>query len=511
MNRVVNHQPNLKHAKTEQRSRRGFGLVLTALFCLILANVRVTAQATDQASQDGPISVKHGGIYKLGKLRIEPDGLEELPPLPRNYQALNNRGYLIDHDGVVAGPHIVRFVVKSVNDEKEFNNLRVFHAHPDPFDPQIPAWEDVTELSSTQDKPNFTTKMLVGKSADLGVYVIAKLVGDPSKNPKADLAVSFGNVLETVRSPEPITRKINIVNKGPDVATDVGLRSSLPGPAKFVRVDASQGRCKELMGSVYCKLGNLKPGETAKVSYVVTPEEGNASFPEEGQFMLNGAYAASSETDPNQDNNVAEASTIVLPNLNRAPNVNIESPLKDAVYVGPTDITFKATAEDPDGTISRVDFYDNGVLIGSGTRVDEKTFQLKTNVSYGYHVFKVVATDNQGREDSTLFGRILINGHAKIKITSPRNDASFSSTRQVRMVATVKHPTGSPMKVEFRDLGGVIFGEGIRGSRDQYSFVWQNVREGMFVLVVVATDAAGVQTWSPPIRFNLLGGERRKR
>jgi Domain of unknown function DUF11/Bacterial Ig domain len=509
MDRVVNHQPNLKQTRVEHRARRGFGLLLT-LVCLLLANVRVIPQTIEQTSQDGPISVKHGGIYKLGKLRIEADDLHNLPPLPRNYQALNNRGYLIAHDGVVIGPHVVRFEVKSVNDEKEFDNLRIFHAHPDPFDPQNPAWEHVTELSSPQDKPDFKTRTLVAKSNDLGVYVIAKFVGDPSKDPKADLAVSFSDVLETVRSPEPITRKINIVNKGPDLATDVGLRSSLPGPAKFVRVDAGQGKCKEFAGSVYCKLGNLKPGETATVSYVVTPEEGNASFPEEGQFMLNGAYAASSETDPNEDDNVAEASTIVLPNLNRAPRVNVESPLKDAVYVGPMDITLKATAEDPDGAISRVDFYDNELFIGSGTRVAEKTFQLTTKVSYGYHLFKVVAIDNQGREDSAFFGRIRINGHAKIKITSPRKDASYSSTRPVRMVATVKHAAGSPTKVEFRDVGGELFGEGVRGSGDQYSVVWQNVREGAFVLVVIATDAAGVQTCSPWIPFKVVDDEPRK-
>lgn len=93
-------------------------------------------QAQDQKDQDGPVSVKHEGVYKLGELKIVPDDLRDLPPLPRNYQALNNRGYLIHHTGVVAGKHVVRFVVKSVNDEKEFNDLRIFHAEPDPFDPQ---------------------------------------------------------------------------------------------------------------------------------------------------------------------------------------------------------------------------------------------------------------------------------------------------------------------------------------------------------------------------------------
>lgn len=465
----------------------------------------------DSILQDGPVSVKHEGIYKLGELKIDPDDLHDLPSLPRNYQVLNNRGYHIHHTGVVAGPHIVRFVVKSVNDEKEFNELRIFHAHPDPYDPQSPAWEDVTELSSTKDRPNFIERTLVAKSNDLGVYVIAKLVGDRSKNPKADLAVSFSDVLDTVRSPEPIPFKISVLNKGPDVATNVGLRSSLPNARKSVLVDSSQGKCKELMGSVYCKLGSLKPDETATVSFVVTPEEGGGSFSEEGEVMATYAHAASDETDPNYDNNEADATTLALPNLNKAPSIQIKAPARGTVYVGPTDITIKATAEDPDGTISKVEFYDNGILIGSGTAENEKIFVITSNLSYGKHSFEAIATDNQGRQNRDFVSGILVNGPASIQITSPSNGASFSSTRTVKMTATVKHPTGGPMKVEFREVGGEVFGEGIRDSGDQYGFVWQNVREGMFVLIVIATDEAGVQTWSPPIRFTVVGRERLKR
>jgi len=430
--------------------------------------------------------------------------LRDLPPLPRNYEALNTRGYLIAHTGIVAGPHIVRFVAKSVTDEKEFNNLRIFHAKPDQFDPQIPAWEDVTELSSSEDKPNFKKKTLVAKSSDLGVYVIGKLVGDPSKNPKADLAVSFRDVLDTVRVPKPIPFKINILNKGPDVATNVGLKVDWPLQSTFVRVETSQGKCKELMGWVYCKLGNLKPGETASVSLVVTPNEGSLSFPEEGEVMATSAYAASNEIEPDQDNNVAEASTLALPNPNKAPRIEMETPVSGAVYVGPTDIDLKAKAEDPDGTISKVEFYDNGELIGSGTRLDEKTFVIKkSNLSYGVHVFKAVATDNQGRENSALAGGILINGPATIKITAPQQEASFAPKTDIKMIATVKHPEGSSMTIEFRDVSGKVFGEGVLGLQDQYTFVWRNVEEGWYALVVVATDAAGVPTMSQPVMFTV--------
>ena len=463
------------------------------------------SQTQQQKFEDGPVSVKHESVYKLGQLKIEPYELRDLPPLPRNYQALDNRAYLIGHTGEVTGPHIVRFAAKSVTDEKEFDDLRIFQAQPDQFDPQSPSWADVTELSSTKLKPNFKNKTLAAKTDRLGVYVIAKLVGKPSKNSKADLAVSFSGVLEKVRSPNPIPFTVQVLNKGPDVATDVGLRSGLPTSSRLLRVETSQGKCKELMGHLYCKLGNLKPHEAALISFVITPNEGGGSFREEGEEMSASAYAASNETDPVGKNDLANAETLALPNLNRAPVVSIETPVSGAVYVGPTDLIIKAKAEDPDGTISKVQFYDNGVLIGSGAIGAETTFEIKkSKPSYGLHVFEAVATDNQGRQNRALAGGILINGPATINIIAPQPEASFAPRTDIKMVATVKHPAGSSMKIEFRDVAGKVFGEGVSGPQDQYTFIWRNVEEGSYALVVVATDAAGVPTMSPPVMFTVL-------
>lgn len=479
-----------------------FALILILECCGIWGR---TAQTQEQEVQDGPVSVKHESVYQPGRLTIEPYDLGRLPSLPRNYQALNNRGYLVVYDGVVAGPHILRFNARSVIDQREFTNLRIFQARPDQFDPQSPVWVDVTELSSTQNGPDFVNKTLVARSPDLGVYVIAKLVGDPTKNPKADLAVSFTGISDTVRAPNSIPFTISVLNKGPEVATDVGLRSNLPSSSTFVRVEASQGKCKELMGSVYCKLGDLKPAETATVSFVVMADEGSDSFPEEGEVVASIARAGSTATDLNEDNDVATAVTRMLPNLNRAPIVSIQSPVQGDVYVGPTDITVKAIAEDPDGTINKVEFYDNGNFIGLGTPAAQKTFVIKTsNLSYGDHIFAAVVTDNQGRQNRAFVGGILVNGPARIKIFSPRNGASFAAKADLRLVATVRHPNGSPMKVEFRDLNAdAVIGEGIRGPGDQYVLVWPNVKEGSYLIVVVATDAAGVPTRSQPLTFRI--------
>src|SRR5262249_43371252 len=52
---------------------------------------------------------------------------------------------------------------------------------------------------------------------------------------------------------------------------------------------------------------------------------------------------------------------------NTPPTVSLISPSPGSSYAAPAAVTLSATAADPDGSISRVDFYQNGVLIGGVT------------------------------------------------------------------------------------------------------------------------------------------------
>src|SRR6478735_618381 len=50
---------------------------------------------------------------------------------------------------------------------------------------------------------------------------------------------------------------------------------------------------------------------------------------------------------------------------NQAPNVSITSPSNGASFNSPASITINATATDPDGTVSKVDFYNGSTLLGT--------------------------------------------------------------------------------------------------------------------------------------------------
>ena len=85
-----------------------------------------------------------------------------------------------------------------------------------------------------------------------------------------------------------------------------------------------------------------------------------------------------------------------------APNVSFTAPYPGTshLFFSPADnltlpnIQLTATASDPNGTVAQVDFYDGTELIGTLTQAPY-TFTVQTPAA-GEHIFKAVATDNDG-------------------------------------------------------------------------------------------------------------------
>jgi len=77
------------------------------------------------------------------------------------------------------------------------------------------------------------------------------------------------------------------------------------------------------------------------------------------------------------------------------PQVSILFPTNGAVFAGPTNLPLVASANDNDGTISRVDFYDYSTPVGSSATYPY--FVVLSNLNGGtYHSLLAKATDNMG-------------------------------------------------------------------------------------------------------------------
>jgi len=87
-------------------------------------------------------------------------------------------------------------------------------------------------------------------------------------------------------------------------------------------------------------------------------------------------------------------SAAVTITINAAPSVSITSPTSGASFTQGTPVTVDATASDPDGSVAKVDFYSDGVLVGT-----DATAPYSASVSgltLGSHTLQAVATDNVG-------------------------------------------------------------------------------------------------------------------
>ena len=109
----------------------------------------------------------------------------------------------------------------------------------------------------------------------------------------------------------------------------------------------------------------------------------------------NAPYGNYSITAKATDNNGAE--TVSAPVnwiVNSAPSVSITSPVNSAMFAPASNVSINASASDPDGTISKVDFYQGTTLIGTDST---SPFSISwNNVALGASVLTAQATDNRG-------------------------------------------------------------------------------------------------------------------
>lgn len=472
-------------------------VVLTSFFG---SHQSVAKQA--RSDQDGPVTVKYDKLFKTGDLRIEPFNLATLPPLPAGYSPFDNNAYRITTSAIVAGRHTVRFLVPSVTEEDVFKKLRIFHVVSDPFDPDGYVWVDVTLLKSSTTPPSFSTKALYGQSEGLGIYVIAKLTREvPPSAAIADLVVTTSGIANRITAPTLITYTIKVVNQGPDNASDVGLWDGVAGPVNVVSVEPSRGKCKPSDSHIVCKLGSLRAGESITISVKLKPYEGRGSFPREGREITLDAGAKAVEKDPVPQNNEVSDTVLVFPDPNQPPSVTLNSPQDETIFIGPVDITLEASATDSDGSISKVEFFDNDKSLGFGTSVDGKNFVLTARgVSYGIHRFVAVATDSGGRTDWSLQREVLVNGLAIVVVKTPTPNSSIAPGSDLTLTAVAKHPSGVIDKVQFF-VNGRLLGEGNLSDSMTYSFKWKGLQPGKYSVAALASDGSGIPTVSRAVTF----------
>ena len=101
--------------------------------------------------------------------------------------------------------------------------------------------------------------------------------------------------------------------------------------------------------------------------------------------------------------------------------------------------------------------------------------------------------------DFARFAAASTNSPPNVSITSPSNGADFNAPATVTINATAYDSDGTISKVDFYQ-GSTLLGT---DTNTPYSFTWNNVADGNYVLTAKATDDEGAVTTSAPVNITV--------
>jgi len=198
------------------------------------------------------------------------------------------------------------------------------------------------------------------------------------------------------------------------------------------------------------------------------------------------------------DNNGASTtSSVVIINVNAnvPPTVSITAPANGATFTSGAAVAITATAADADGSVTQVQFFINGVSVGTDIT---SPYTVNWTAVTGSQNLTAIATDNNGATTTSSAVVITVNPPANVpptvSIIAPVNGATFTAGATVAITATSADSDGSVTQVQFF-VNGVSVGT---DNTSPYSVNWTAVT-GTLNLTAVATDNNGATTTSSAV------------
>ncbi len=284
--------------------------------------------------------------------------------------------------------------------------------------------------------------------------------------------------------------KNNAAAMGIPLTTQDGNQAGSPEAVTFVGIDPTGGifDASSLQGNAF----QTKDGAISALSGAVGPTAENRILI--GQFTTNGVFTfelniqIGTPTPGVSEKYVASnplTGEITIPSLtltgNNPPVVEITSPSNDAKLKSGIPTTITANATDTDGTISQVEFFEDGKSLG----VDNSSpFSIAYTPTDGNHKITALATDNKSAQTTSSVIHIVASNNIPpvVSITVP----AIAHLGNVTFNATASDADGTIKEVAFY-LDSVFIG---KDSIAPYSYDWNAVL-GKHTVYAVAKDDKG--------------------
>ncbi|WPR73553.1 Ig-like domain-containing protein [Algoriphagus sp. NG3] len=192
----------------------------------------------------------------------------------------------------------------------------------------------------------------------------------------------------------------------------------------------------------------------------------------------------------------------VAEKANVAPSVSITAPNANTQFIQGDNISITAEASDPDGTVTKVDFYNGSTLLGTDTS-SPYSFNW-ADLPVGSFSLTAKATDNKGAVTVSSVANIHVvekaNISPKVSITGPAANAQFIQGDNISITADAADSDGTVTRVDFYQ-GTTLLGT---DTSSPYSFNWANLPVGSFSLTAKATDNKGTTAVSSVVNINVV-------
>ena len=187
------------------------------------------------------------------------------------------------------------------------------------------------------------------------------------------------------------------------------------------------------------------------------------------------------------------------PSSNQPPSVTITAPASGATFTAPGTIAIAASASDPGGSVSQVQFFAGSTLLGTDT-TSPYTYSW-TNVAAGSYSLTAVARDNQGATRTSAAVAVTVaasTGPPTRAVFNPSPDHAIVTSYRLEIFRAGDTPGVSP-PVATRNLGkpAVVNNE---ISVDVATTI-QALAPGNYIATVSAVNANGAGRSAPPSAF----------
>ncbi|PYS42554.1 MAG: hypothetical protein DMG14_03675 [Acidobacteria bacterium] len=192
---------------------------------------------------------------------------------------------------------------------------------------------------------------------------------------------------------------------------------------------------------------------------------------------------------------------------NQPPVVSLTSPANGSTFTAPASITVSASASDPDGIVTKVEFFQGSTLIGTDTAAPYSV--VWSGVPVGSYTLTARATDNAAASGTSAAVAITIvpdTTSPTAAITAPANGAEVSRRSTVTVTVSASDNIGVT-QVSLYVNGALLASK----TASPYTFTWDVPAKpgATYQLQAKAQDAAGnlgtsavstvtASRWKPP-------------